>query len=284
MARDLPRSSSGDYDLKLTLDPIGIVRTGFAEKDEAPRQAVVADAVDAVIELFPGRNLEHATEDLAGWERIWVIFWFHQNPGWRPKVLPPRSTTGRKGVLATRSPHRPNPLGLSAVRLLRVEGLRLHVQGVDMIDGTPVLDIKPYVPYSDAFADSGSGWLEQKDPLPDYVVEFSADADAQLQWILVHGGPDLRVRATQVLQLGAQPHPYRRIRALAGGWVLAIKDWRLHFTAEEQSIRVLRVQSGYRESQLQADASSAKAAPMLHREYAAAIAQTTHTGKTTRPT
>ena len=132
------------------------MHTGFAAKDEAPRQAVV-DGAEAVIELFPGRNLEHAIEDLAGWERIWVIFWFHLNPGWRPKVLPPRSTSGRKGVLATRSPHRPNPLGLSAVRLLRIEGLNLHVQGVDMIDGTPVLDIKPYVPYSDAFAQSGSG-------------------------------------------------------------------------------------------------------------------------------
>ncbi len=179
----------------LTLQPIGIVRTAFAAKDEAPRQAVVADAVEAVIELFPGRNLEHAVEDLAGWERIWVIYWFHRNPGWRPKVLPPRSTTGRKGVLATRSPHRPNPLGLSAVRLLRVEGLRLHVQGVDMIDGTPVLDIKPYVPYSDAFAESGSGWLERKDPLPGYVVEFAEPADSQLRWILDHGGPDLRERA-----------------------------------------------------------------------------------------
>ena len=267
----------------MNLQPIGIVRTAFAAKDEAPRQAVVGDA-QAVIELFRGRNLEHAVEDLAGWERIWVIYWFHRNPGWRPKVLPPRSTTGRKGVLATRSPHRPNPLGLSAVRLLRVDGLRLHIQGADMIDGTPVLDIKPYVPYSDAFAQSGGGWLEQKDPLPACVVAFSEVADTQLRWILDHGGPDLRVRATQILQLGAQPHPYRRIRALADGWVLAIKDWRLHFTAQEQSIRVLRVQSGYRESQLQADASSAQAAPMLHREYAAAIAHTTHTGKPTRPT
>ena len=161
-------------------------------KDEAPRQAVVAEEVEAVIELYPGQNLEHAIEDLAGWERIWVIYWFHRNPRWRPKVLPPRSTTGRKGVLATRSPHRPNPLGLSAVRLLRVEGLRLHVQGADMIDGTPVLDIKPYVPYSDAFMESGSGWLERKDPLPGYIVEFADEAGTAVALDPGSGGPDLR--------------------------------------------------------------------------------------------
>ncbi|MEO8306460.1 MAG: tRNA (N6-threonylcarbamoyladenosine(37)-N6)-methyltransferase TrmO [Pseudomonadota bacterium] len=244
----------------LTLDPIGIVRTGFVEKDQAPRQAVVADA-GAVIELFPGRNLEHAIEDLADWERIWVIFWFHRNSRWRPKVLPPRSITGRKGVLATRSPHRPNPLGLSAVRLLRIEGLQLHVQGVDMIDGTPVLDIKPYVSYSDAFADSGSGWLEMKDPLPAYAVEFSPAADSQLQWILAQGGPDLRTRAREVLQLGPQPHPYRRIRATADGWVLAIKDWRLHFIEKDRVISVLRATTGYKDP---------RRTPALHRDFSAA--------------
>jgi tRNA (adenine37-N6)-methyltransferase len=252
----------------LTLQPIGVVRTGFAQKDEAPRQAVVGDA-GAVIELFPGRNLEHAIEDLAGWERIWVIFWFHRNPGWRPKVLPPRSTTGRKGVLATRSPHRPNPLGLSAVRLLRVEGLQLHVQGVDMIDGTPVLDIKPYVPYSDAFAESASGWLDSRDPLPGYSVEFAPAAELQMRWILERGGPDLRERARATLQLGPQPHPYRRIRASRDGGVLAVKDWRLHFAVEDRVIRVGRVESGYRDSQH---------VPQLHRDFLVASQQSTRTG------
>jgi tRNA (Thr-GGU) A37 N-methylase len=221
-------------------------------------------------------------EDLAGWERIWVIYWFHRNPGWRPKVLPPRSTTGRKGVLATRSPHRPNPLGLSALRLLRVDGLRLHVQGADMIDGTPVLDIKPYVPYSDAFVESGSGWLEQKDPLPAYAVEFSAAADAQLQWILDHGGPDLRPRAMDILRLGPQPHPYRRIRAHADGAVLAVKDWRLDFTVEDRIIRVQSVSTGYRKSQLAVAVGSLKAAPALHREFVAATGPATRTGMPAR--
>jgi tRNA (adenine37-N6)-methyltransferase len=267
LAHMSPDLTSQDFKT-LALHPIGIVRTSFLAKDEAPRQAVVGDA-EAVIELFPDRNLEHAIEDLAGWERIWVIYWFHRNPGWRPKVLPPRSTSGRKGVLATRSPHRPNPLGLSALRLLRVDGLRLHVLGADMIDGTPVLDIKPYVPYSDAFMESGSGWLETKDPLPGYAVEFVEPAESQLRWIQDRGGVDLRARAKEVLQLGPQPHPYRRIRADQHGGVLAVKDWRLHFTVADRAIHVDGVASGYRDLQK---------APQLHREFAALNKQATRTG------
>ena len=105
----------------LTLRPIGHLRAAWATKVEAPRQPAAAEGAPGVIELLPGMNLEHAIEDLAGWERIWVIFWFDRNEGWRPKVQPPRAPRGRKGVLATRSPHRPNPLGLSVLRLERVD-------------------------------------------------------------------------------------------------------------------------------------------------------------------
>src|SRR6478609_12012848 len=178
----------------LTLQPIGWIRTAFAEKVDAPRQPAAAADVPGIIELAEGRNLEHAIEDLAGWERVWVIFWFDRNAGWRPKVLPPRSTTGRKGVLATRAPHRPNPLGLSVLRLDRVEGLRLHVRDVDLLDGTPILDIKPYVAYTDAFPESGSGWLSATDPRPAWSVRFSELAQMQLDWLAGRNPLPLRER------------------------------------------------------------------------------------------
>ncbi len=158
----------------LTLSPIGYMRTAHATKVEAARQPAAAQDAPGVIELLPGQNLEHAIEDLAAWERIWVIFWFDRNQGWRPKVLPPRSTSGRKGVLATRSPHRPNPLGLSVLRLDRIDGLHLHVRDVDLLDGTPILDIKPYVAYTDAHPDSGSGWLQRARSAPSHAVVFTA--------------------------------------------------------------------------------------------------------------
>ena len=115
-------SQSGSDLASLTLDPIGHVRTALGSKVEAARQPRAAEGIRGTIELLPGRNFEHALEDLDGWEYIWVVFWFHLNRGWRPKVLPPRSVSGRKGVFSTRSPHRPNPIGLSVVRLERVDG------------------------------------------------------------------------------------------------------------------------------------------------------------------
>lgn len=251
----------------LTLRPIGVLRTAFANKVDAPRQPAAATDAEGVIELLPGMNLEHAIEDLDGWERIWVIFWFHHNRGWRPKVLPPRATTGRKGVLATRSPHRPNPLGLSALRLVRVDGLRLHVRDVDLLDGTPVLDIKPYVPYADAFPESGSGWLAA-DPKPAWKVGFAPEADAQLTWLTPRIALPLRERVTATLALGPQPHPYRRIRrAKDGGFTLAVQDWRVGFRVQGDRVEVLQVRSGYQASQLEKSSRDPADPLRVHREY-----------------
>src|SRR4029078_3806186 len=90
---------------------------------------------------------------LEAFGHIWVISWLHLNTSWNPTVIPPRGPKVRRGVLATRAPHRPNPIGLSALKLVRVQGRVLHVLGLDLLDGTPVLDVKPYVPYADAFPD-----------------------------------------------------------------------------------------------------------------------------------
>ena len=248
------------------------MRTTSATKVEAPRQPAAATNTPGIIELLPGRNLEHAIEDLTGWERIWVIFWFDRNESWRPKVLPPRSTDGRKGVLATRSPHRPNPLGLSVLRLQRVEGLQLHVLDVDLLDGTPVLDIKPYVPYTDAFPESGSGWLQPAaaDPGKAYVVAFTAQAEAQLQWISARSPLPLRERIMNTLMLGPQPHPYRRIkRGEDGAMTLAVQDWRVDFRVDGPAVTVQNLRSGYRKAQLAEGAENPTGQLQLHRGFTA---------------
>ena len=254
----------------LTLTPIGVLHCEQRDKVDAPRQPAAATQLHGVIELLPGCNYEHALEDLAGWERIWVLFWFHHNTGWRPKVLPPRSDSGRKGVFATRSPHRPNPIGLSAVRLLKVEGLRVHVQDVDLVDGTPVLDIKPYVPYTDAFPDAQGGWLAA-DPVAGWDVVFSAQAETQLRWLIAQGGPALRERVVATLSLGPQPHPYRRIKPAANGQSqLAIKDWRVLFSVHERQICVAAVRSGYVAAQLEQASTGTDDPRALHRLFVAA--------------
>jgi len=147
--------------------PIAFVRSPYARRIDAPHQSTVVagtetgDAAEAVIE-FVGEFPEAAFRDLAGFERIWLLFAFHRSDGWKPEVKPPRGG-GKRSVLATRSPHRPNAIGLSAVELLAIEGSSLRVRGVDLLDGTPILDIKPYVPYADAFPDSRAGWIDAVD-------------------------------------------------------------------------------------------------------------------------
>lgn len=237
---------------RLVLEPIGFLRSTLGTKVEAARQPSAAADVPARIELLPGRNFEHALEDLARWELIWVIFWFDRNQGWRPKVLPPRSSSGRKGVFATRSPHRPNPIGMSVVRLERVDGLTLYVRDADMLDGTPVLDLKPYVAYTDAHPDAGAGWLEDRpaDPVHAYRVEFEPLAAEQVAWIEAHTGLEIGARIRSALALGPAPHPYRRIRDMGEWMQLSVKEWRVRFTVAERCARVIEIGSGFRASQL----------------------------------
>jgi hypothetical protein len=183
-------------------------------------------------------------------------------------VKPPRGG-GRRGVLATRSPHRPNPIGLSAVELLGVEPGALRVRGLDLLDGTPVLDVKPYVPYTDAFPDSGHGWLAA-DPRPEWSVSFSMRAEEQLGWIAARLPLPLRERVEATLKLGPQPHPYRRIRRGADGLLqLAVQEWRIDFRVEGQKAEVLGVRTGYRASQLAKAPVGDDDPVQLHRQFVA---------------
>jgi tRNA-Thr(GGU) m(6)t(6)A37 methyltransferase TsaA len=242
--------------------PIGVVRTPFTERREAPRQPYAAGEAPGTIELLPDRRYEDALRDLDQWTHLWLVYWFHLNAHWRPTVLPPRSRHGRRGVFATRAPHRPNPIGLSVLRIVRVDGLRVEVLGVDMIDGSPVLDIKPYVPFADAVPAAGSGWIAA-DPEPAWDVAWSDLALAQLAW-LDERAVALREPITAALALGPQPHAYRRIRRDGPRGALSLKDWRVEFTVDARALRVERIASGYRPAQLVSGE-----APALHAAFAA---------------
>jgi tRNA-Thr(GGU) m(6)t(6)A37 methyltransferase TsaA len=147
--------------------PIGRIRSPYANRIDAPHQPTVVagtetgQAEEAWLDLDEALPLE-TLRDLEGFQRIWVVFAFHRSEGWKPLVRPPRGR-GKRGVFATRSPHRPNAIGLSCVELAAVEGRTLTLRGVDLLDGTPVLDIKPYVPYADAFPQARAGWIDQVD-------------------------------------------------------------------------------------------------------------------------
>ncbi|MDX8408490.1 MAG: tRNA (N6-threonylcarbamoyladenosine(37)-N6)-methyltransferase TrmO [Mariprofundales bacterium] len=151
----------------LQLTPIGIVHSPHRERFSAPRQpspqqgsaTATTEMPTATIALLPEMKL--AVRDLEHFSHIWIIYWLHLNQGWNPLVRPPGRGDKKRGVLATRGPHRPNPIGLSAVRLLAIEENLLTIDAGDLLDGTPVLDIKPYLPYADRIEDANSGWLEE---------------------------------------------------------------------------------------------------------------------------
>lgn len=147
--------------------PIGILQSPYSRRIDAPHQSTVVagtktgDFAMATLELQHWLD-EKVIQDLSGFDRLWLIFAFHLSQGWKSSIKPPRGGP-KRGVLATRSPHRPNSIGLSAVELLTIKGRTLHLRGVDLLDGTPVLDIKPYVPYADAFPDAKAGWIDELD-------------------------------------------------------------------------------------------------------------------------
>jgi tRNA (adenine37-N6)-methyltransferase len=235
----------------LTLNPIGVVRTPYIDRYKAPRQpGMAAHGQAGTIELVGGLNLEQAVADLAGFDRIWVVVWFHRNVTWKPMVLPPRGGRTKRSVLATRSPHRPNPIGLSVLRLLEIKGRTLHVADVDLLDGTPVLDIKPYVPYADSFPDSRAGWLDlverdDRDDAPKFQIVWSDRALAQRTWLATL---NVWVGEVSVLALSRDPapHPYRRIlHDHTGGLMIAEKSWRLHFVVENNVVTITHISSGY---------------------------------------
>jgi tRNA-Thr(GGU) m(6)t(6)A37 methyltransferase TsaA len=151
----------------LRLEAIAFVRSPYARRIDAPHQPTVTEGTEtgtsslARIEFIEGFPAE-AYRDLQGFERIWLIFAFHRSQGWKAEVRPPRGG-GKRSVLATRSPHRPNALGLSAVELIAIEPGALQVRGIDLLDATPILDIKPYVPYADAFPEARAGWIDEID-------------------------------------------------------------------------------------------------------------------------
>ncbi|SDI70151.1 tRNA-Thr(GGU) m(6)t(6)A37 methyltransferase TsaA [Pseudomonas flavescens] len=155
------------------VSPIGHVRSCFKEKFAIPRQPQLAPAARGVLELCAPFDQSDAVQGLEQVSHVWLLFLFHQALEDKPrlKVRPPRLGGNRSiGVFATRATHRPNGIGQSVVRLDRVESGRLWLSGIDLLDGTPVLDIKPYVPYADC--------------VPDAHNSIAADAPVQIevQW------------------------------------------------------------------------------------------------------
>ena len=144
--------------MKIEFQPIGVIHTPFTKPEGMPIQPPGAAGVEGTAEVF--EEYRAGLDDLDGFSHVILLYHFHRSRGFNLRVVPFMDTEAR-GLFATRAPKRPNPIGLSVVQLVRVEGGVLHLLNVDILDGTPLLDIKPYVPEFDHQLHVRTGWLEQ---------------------------------------------------------------------------------------------------------------------------
>lgn len=142
--------------MKFELASIGLIHSPHRQAEGTPIQPRWAAGIEGTVEVFP--EFAPGLRDLDGFDRIWLLYWFDQARAAQLEVVPYLDTQ-KRGIFATRAPCRPNPIGLSCVRLLAVEGSRLRVADLDVLDGTPLLDIKPYAPDFDVFAMERIGWF-----------------------------------------------------------------------------------------------------------------------------
>ena len=247
---------------ELTLAPIGILHCRGKAKFEAPHQPDPEHSPSATIELEAGQNFEIALRNLEGFSKIWLIWWFHRNEKWRPTTRPPRGRSGRKGIFSTRSPYRPNPIAMSAVDLLSVQGRTLTIGHHDLVDGTPILDIKPYIPTIDSFPKESIGWLQEVEDSeasePAFHLDSTTSAREGLAWIEARE-PGLSKRIENILRQDPYPHKTRRITKYQGGYRMSCGDWRVFYGIEDQQVKVHRLSSRYR--------ALASDIPLVHQEF-----------------
>ena len=222
-----------------TLKTIATIHTDFPSKFGIPRQGGLIDTLKATVSFEPEYRDATALRGLEGYSHLWLIWQFSESvmEGWSPTVKPPRLGGNRRvGVFATRSPFRPNPLGLTCVRLERIErsgpeGPVLHVAGADLMDGTPIYDIKPYIPYADCHPEATGGFTDgiQYDRLS---VDFP---EALLERI----PPDKRRALIEVL--AQDPRPGYRRGDDARRYGVAFAGFDVRFTVEGDALNVVEV-------------------------------------------
>jgi tRNA-Thr(GGU) m(6)t(6)A37 methyltransferase TsaA len=234
----------------LVCQPIGFIRSGKHLKHAARHQPDEAAEERNHIELLPVPGYQEALHDLVGFDRVWLVWWFHLNTRWRSKILPPFGPGKRLGLFSTRSPHRPNPIGITPVRLYGVKKFTLEIGPCDLVDGTPILDIKPYLPSYDSFPQSATGWWgdyakEEAERGP-CTVKIGPLATEQLVWLEDKWEVEFKGRMIEILTRDPRPHRTRRIRnRRGGGFDIACGAWRAVFDCVDTVVTVTAIEPAF---------------------------------------
>ncbi len=195
----------------LFLEYIAEIQSCYPDKFGTPRQPGLVAESTAIIRFFNHVQPEDALQGLEGFSHLWVLFHFHKNNSARyhAKVHPPRMGGQPTGVFSTRSPHRPNPIGLSLVEILKIEGSDIHIKGIDLIQGTPVFDVKPYLPEIESRSQATAGWTSMVQ-MPDIEIAWEQDQLQQLEsWSTKIQKPQLRNLIEDTLRLDPRPQIYK---------------------------------------------------------------------------
>lgn len=225
-----------------SIEPIGIIHSPYKEKFAVPRQPGLVPSANCEIVLQGLANSLEAVRSIEQFSHIWLLFLFDQNleAGWRPTVRPPRlGGNERIGVFSSRATFRPNGIGMSAVKL---KGVRHHngqviidIGGADLVDGTPIIDIKPYIPYSDSLPDALGGFASEQPPT--LTVEFSLNAQQQLS-----GKQADYHRAVITEVLAQDPRPaYKKGKSDNKTYAVNLFDFNVQFTVSEPVITVISI-------------------------------------------
>ncbi|ELL9328827.1 tRNA (N6-threonylcarbamoyladenosine(37)-N6)-methyltransferase TrmO [Vibrio fluvialis] len=227
-----------------TIEPIAVIESPYKEKFAVPRQPRLVPSATARVKLLGESNCPEAVRGIEQFSHLWLLFLFDQNlqAGWKPTVRPPRlGGNERIGVLASRSTFRPNGIGMSAVKLRGVskqgDQIYLDLGSVDLVDGTPIIDIKPYIPYSDSIADAQGGYAEAEPEQAE--VTFSAAALETLQRL-----PDGQVQQAVIGEVLAQdPRPaYKKNKPDTKEYAVNLYDLNVKFMVNGNLVTVTAIE------------------------------------------
>ena len=256
---------------KFSFRSIGIIESQAKYRYELPRQSIFT--APCAFLRWNERIYRECAEDLKGFDRIWLIWVFDRNTDgrWHPKVrVPVPAEKDCYSVFATRSPYRPNPVGISAVELLEITPEGLKLGACDLLDGTAVIDVKPYIPEVDSFPDSKAGWRDTVEKNP-YTLIWSQTAAAQADFIFENGNFDLRNFCDIQLSYRPLDSSRKRVEINADGnlHILRFRTWKIFFAydGKNSKINISSVQSNYSASDLLPDSADKYGDKDLHRRF-----------------